>query len=112
MTLRPLIGIVGSGGAYGRWLRIFFQTRMGLEVIGHDPVDAASQTPEELLERADVLLFSAPIRHTPALIERYARRSAGREKGRDPYGESCCKRRVAKVDGGNGIGIGAEAEEC
>lgn len=78
----PVIGIVGSGGAYGRWLRGFFQSRMGLEVIGHDPVDAASQTPEQLLERADVLLFSAPIRHTPALIDDYARRSAGRERGR------------------------------
>ena len=81
-ALRPLIGIVGSGGAYGRWLRIFFQTRMGLEVIGHDPVDAASQTPEELLERADVLLFSAPIRHTATLIGDYVRQSAGRESGR------------------------------
>ena len=82
MTLRPRIGIVGSGGAYGRWLRSFFQTRMGLEVIGHDPVDAASQTPEELLERADVLLFSAPIRHTATLIGDYVRQSAGRESGR------------------------------
>lgn len=78
----PVIGIVGSGGAYGRWLRGFFQSRMGLEVIGHDPVDAASQTPEQLLERADVLLFSAPIRHTPALIADYVRRSAGRERDR------------------------------
>lgn len=79
---RPVIGIVGSGGAYGRWLRGFFEQRMGLQVIGHDPVDAASQTPEELLERADVLLFSAPIRHTPALIREYVRQSAGRERGR------------------------------
>jgi len=78
----PVVGIVGSGGAYGRWLRGFFQSRMGLEVIGHDPVDAASQTPEQLLERADVLLFSAPIRHTPALIDAYAQRSDGRERGR------------------------------
>lgn len=80
--MAPVIGIVGIGGAYGRWLRGFFQSRMGLEVIGHDPVDAASQSPELLLERADVLLFSAPIRHTPALIDDYARRSAGRERDR------------------------------
>lgn len=80
--LLPVIGIVGSGGAYGRWLRAFFQSRMGLQVIGHDPADAASQTPEELLEYADVLLFSAPIRHTPALIDDYVRLSAGRECGR------------------------------
>ena len=62
-VMRPLIGIVGSGGAYGLWLRRFFETRMGLEVIGHDPVDPTSQTPEQLLEQADVLLFSAPIRY-------------------------------------------------
>ncbi|SBV36065.1 Prephenate dehydrogenase [uncultured Stenotrophomonas sp.] len=78
----PVIGIVGSGGAYGRWLRGFFQSRMGLEVIGHDPADSASQTPEQLLEQADVLLFSAPIRHTPGLIRDYVRQSAGRECGR------------------------------
>ena len=81
-VMRPRIGIVGSGGAYGRWLRGFFQTRMGLEVIGHDPVDPASQTPAQLLEQADVLLFSAPIRCTPALIRDYVQQSAGRERGR------------------------------
>ncbi|KRG61834.1 prephenate dehydrogenase [Stenotrophomonas humi] len=80
--MRPRIGIVGSGGAYGRWLRGFFETRMGLEVIGHDPVDPASQTPAQLLEQADVLLFSAPIRCTPALIRDYVQQSAGRERGR------------------------------
>ncbi len=80
--MRPVIGIVGSGGAYGRWLRGFFETRMGLQVIGHDPVDATSQKPEQLLEQADVLLFSAPIRCTPALIREYVQQSAGRERGR------------------------------
>jgi prephenate dehydrogenase len=78
----PVIGIVGSAGAYGRWLRAFFESRMGLRVIGHDPADAASESEEALLERADVLLFSAPIRNTPALIDRYARLSAGREAGK------------------------------
>ena len=37
MTPFPLIGIVGSAGTYGRWLRGFFERRMGLRVIGHDP---------------------------------------------------------------------------
>jgi prephenate dehydrogenase len=78
----PVIGIVGSAGAYGRWLRAFFERRMGLLVIGHDPADAASDAPEALLSQADVLLFSAPIRATAALIDDYARRSAGREAGR------------------------------
>ncbi|MCW4455405.1 prephenate dehydrogenase [Flavobacterium sp. MXW15] len=82
MRTPAVVGIVGSAGAYGRWLRRFFSERMGLEVIGHDPADAASDSPETLLERADVLLFSAPIRHTPALIGDYVRRSAGRERGK------------------------------
>ena len=55
---------------------------MGLTVIGHDPADATSHSEEDLLARADVLLFSAPIRHTPALIERYIAQSAGREAGK------------------------------
>ncbi|WP_315389929.1 prephenate dehydrogenase [uncultured Stenotrophomonas sp.] len=82
MSPHPVVGIVGSAGAYGRWLRTFLEQRMGLEVIGHDPADPASDDPELLLERAQVLVFSAPIRHTPALIAEYVQRSAGREAGR------------------------------
>ena len=82
MSLRPVVGIVGSAGAYGRWLRTFLEQRMGLEVIGHDPADPQSHDPETLLARAEVLVFSAPIRHTPALIVEYVARSAGREAGR------------------------------
>jgi prephenate dehydrogenase len=82
VSLKPVVGIVGSDGAYGRWLRRFLEQRLGLDVIGHDPADAASDSPETLLERAEVLIFSAPIRHTPALIADYVARSAGREADR------------------------------
>ncbi len=78
----PLIGIVGIAGAYGRWLQRFFQARMGLEVIGHDPADAGSHSPEELVARADVLVFSAPIRATVDVIGHYTALSAGRERDR------------------------------
>ncbi|HRF83568.1 MAG TPA: prephenate dehydrogenase/arogenate dehydrogenase family protein, partial [Pseudoxanthomonas sp.] len=78
----PTIGLVGSAGAYGAWLRRFFEQRMGLRVLGHDPVYAGSDSPERLVEEADVLVFCAPIRHTPELIGRYAALSAGRERGR------------------------------
>jgi prephenate dehydrogenase len=78
----PVIGIVGSAGAYGVWLRRFFEQRMGLRVLGHDPVDAGSDPPARLIEGADVLVFAAPIRQTPALIAHYAQMSAGRERGR------------------------------
>jgi len=78
----PTIGLVGSAGAYGVWLRRFFDQRMGLCVLGHDPADADSDPPERLVEQADVLVFCAPIRNTPEVVERYAALSAGRERGR------------------------------
>jgi prephenate dehydrogenase len=83
----PVVGIVGLHGAYGRWLRAFFEGRMGLEVIGHDVIghdvfgdDLVS--PRELVQRADVLVFSAPIRRTPALIREYVALADGAERGR------------------------------
>ncbi|MCH6482071.1 prephenate dehydrogenase [Pseudoxanthomonas sp. LH2527] len=79
---RPLVGIVGSAGAYGRWLQSFFRTRMGLTVIGHDPADAQSVDELELVRRADVLVFSAPICHTAALIDRYIGLADGHEAGK------------------------------
>lgn len=78
----PVIGLVGSAGAYGVWLRRFFEQRMGLRVLGHDPADPGSDTPEQLLVHADVLVFATPIRHTPALIAQYVAAAAGRERGR------------------------------
>ena len=55
---------------------------MGLEFIGHDPAAPASADETELVQRADVLVFSAPIRRTGALIARYAELAAGSEAGR------------------------------
>lgn len=77
----PLIGIVGSAGAYGRWLQRFFEQRMQLPVIGHDPADPGSLTPEVLAQRADVLVFSAPIRQTQAIIDRYVAMAPARQPG-------------------------------
>lgn len=82
MTSHPVIGLVGSQGAYGRWLRRFFEQRMGLRVIGFDPVDPACESLDRVLDAADVLLFAAPIRHTVAIIDDCVARSAGRERGR------------------------------
>lgn len=82
MPRDPVVGLVGSAGAYGRWLRRFFRERMGLQVLGHDPADRHSDDPERLLAEADVLVFSVPIRNAPALIGEYVQRSAGREEGR------------------------------
>lgn len=79
---RPRIGIVGSGGAFGRWLTRFFAERMHLETLGSDPADASSASPGQLLERCDVLVFSTPIRATPAIIRDYIARAAGSERGK------------------------------
>ncbi len=80
MKANPVVGIVGSAGAYGRWLTQFLSRQMGLDVIGHDPVAPESLGEAELLARADVLIFSAPIRHTPELIRHYAVLGGGRER--------------------------------
>jgi len=82
VPIHPCIGIVGSAGAYGRWLHRFFSERMGLPVLGHDPADASSDPIEALLEHADVLLFSVPIGATEAVIRDWTARSGGREAGR------------------------------
>lgn len=82
MTRAQVIGIVGSEGAYGRWLRRFFEDRMQLRVLGHDPVAPQSDALEHLLSEADVLLFAAPIRSTEAIIDDCIQKSTGRERGR------------------------------
>jgi prephenate dehydrogenase len=79
---RPVIGIVGSQGAFGRWLRRFFEQRMGLEVVGRDPAGDDQLSPAQLIARADVLIFCAPIRATAALIDEYTTLAAGDERGK------------------------------
>ncbi len=81
MRSDPIIGIVGNRGAYGRWLATFFRERMGLSVIGRDVADRDAPTVRDLVTRADVLVFAAPIRSTPALIAEYAQAAAGAEQG-------------------------------
>ena len=78
----PVIGIVGSQGAFGRWLRRFFEQRMGLAVIGRDPAGDTALSAAHLIDRADVLVFCAPIRSTAALIDNYATLAAGAERGK------------------------------
>lgn len=78
----PVIGIVGSEGAYGRWLCRFFRDAMGLSVIGRDPATVDNPSERELVERADVLVFAAPIRHTAPLIDDYVRIAGGSEAGK------------------------------
>ncbi|MGQ0802101.1 MAG: prephenate dehydrogenase [Pseudomarimonas sp.] len=80
MIESPVIGIVGSQGAYGRWLTRFFRERMGLRVVGRDPVGDLDLSEVSLIAASDVLIFSAPIRHTAALIAHYVALAAGSER--------------------------------
>lgn len=80
MTTTPTIGIVGSQGAYGRWLTTFFRERMGLRVLGCDPADTASPSVVAMLDTCDVLVFAVPIRVTPEVIAGYVQAANGREQ--------------------------------
>lgn len=82
MQRPPVIGIVGSRGAFGAWLASFFRQRMGLEVIGRDPAGDTALSERALIEASDVLVFAAPIRVTADLIERYAGLAGGSERGK------------------------------
>lgn len=77
---KPRIGLVGSQGAYGRWLRRFFEERMGLHVVGRDPHGDTVLSERALIEAVDVLIFCASIRQTPAVIHHYAEQAAGFER--------------------------------
>jgi prephenate dehydrogenase len=76
----PRIGLVGSQGSYGRWLRQFFEQRMGLHVAGRDPHGDIALTERALIEAVDVLIFCAPIRQTPSVIRHYVEIAAGAER--------------------------------
>ena len=78
----PVVGIVGSQGAFGRWLARFLRERMGLQVIGRDPAGDTALSPRALALQADVLVFSTPIRHAAAIIDEYVEASAGDEAGK------------------------------
>lgn len=72
------VGIVGSAGAYGSWLQQFFTEGMGCRVLGRDPQQPNSASTMELLAAADVLLFSTPIRQTPAIIGEFVAQAGAR----------------------------------
>lgn len=82
MDKQPVVGIVGSRGAFGRWLGRFFREQMGLAVVGRDPDGDVALSERALVEASDVLVFAAPIRLAPALIDHYATLAAGCERGR------------------------------
>ncbi|SDD82633.1 prephenate dehydrogenase [Aquimonas voraii] len=69
MRSTATVGIVGSAGAYGRWLARFFEAVMGCRVLGCDPADPAACSLAQLVAHSEVLVFSAPIAETQRLID-------------------------------------------
>ncbi len=76
----PVVGVIGSAGAYGRWLTRFLRERMQLTVWGQDPADSGSHSAQALMAVCDVLIFSAPIRHSAAVIANYAALAGSRSQ--------------------------------
>lgn len=66
MKKDPIIGILGIQGQYGRWLQAFCEAQ-GWTVIGSDL--GTELTNERVVEGADVVIFSVPIRYTVEVIE-------------------------------------------
>lgn len=52
---------------------------MGLEVVGHDPAAPDSLPADEVLRRADVLVFCVPLRRTAEVIDAWRVRASGAE---------------------------------
>ncbi len=75
-----VVGVVGAAGAYGQWLCRFFAEQMQCRVIGVDPALSGSPSPAALTAQADVLVFSAPIRPTPAIIAEYTAVAGARSR--------------------------------
>lgn len=78
-TRSPVIGIIGSDGAYGRWFRQFFAQVMGLTVYGYDPNDCHSPPLATVIEQADVLLFAVPIAQAPQIVAQVGGKASPRQ---------------------------------
>lgn len=62
-----IIGIIGIDGGVGQLLKAFFEG-LGCTVIGADKTDPTGLTNQEVVEQAEVVIFSIPIRKTPREI--------------------------------------------
>ncbi len=63
----PVIGIVGIAGRYGQWLNRRFQ-ELGYRVIGSDVVPGWLSL-RDMVQQADVVVFSVPIQQTIPTIK-------------------------------------------
>lgn len=61
------VGIVGSRGRFGLMLKTFFE-QIGCTVIGSDKKQDRHARQADVVRRSDVVIFSVPIKETPAAI--------------------------------------------
>lgn len=67
-AVKPVtVGIIGRDGRFGRAFGDFFRG-LGCEVIGSDVRDPCGMTNVDVVKRADVVLFSIPVRKTKSVI--------------------------------------------
>ena len=62
-----IVGIVGINGHFGQMLKTFFE-QVGCIVIGSDEKNPTKFTNKEVAKLALVVIFSVPIKDTPAII--------------------------------------------
>ncbi len=63
-----IVGIIGWCSAYGQWLKWIFQRKLGCTVIGADILDPNGLSNEEVVVKADVVVFCVPPRVTLSVI--------------------------------------------
>lgn len=66
MKNQIVVGVIGCNGNYGRWLTMFFG-RQGYKVIGSDI--GTQVTNRQVVEWADVVIFSVPIDQVVSVVE-------------------------------------------
>lgn len=62
-----IVGIIGINGRFGQMLKIFFE-QLGCSVIGSDEKKPTGLTNAQVVEQSEVVIFSVPIKETPAVI--------------------------------------------
>src|SRR3989344_4223645 len=67
-TVRAVVvGIVGINGRFGQMLKGFFE-QLGCSVIGSDEKNSTGLSNAEVVLQSEVVVFSVPIKSTPAVI--------------------------------------------
>lgn len=69
ITKAEVVGIIGINGKYGKWLKKFFEQK-GYQVIGSDLMTEVTNW--QVVEQADVVIFSVPINKVVSVIDEVA----------------------------------------